>query len=400
MRLALISQTYPPMVSGLARAVCQLAEGLAGRGHEVAVLTASELPHPYRAQRNGVSLIRLRSHPTPLRVGQRWCWWRWRQVASLLASLQLDLVHLHDPSLGAFVIPRATEALGLPLVITAHALPRNIAALALNPPGARRWIEDGLWAIAARRLPHFDAVVAPSAYVAEQFARHAGATPVVISNGVDLRQFRPEPATESEVDETAARFGLDPARPVLLHVGRLDHEKRVEEVVQACAQVIRDSRAQLIVAGDGNARGRLERLARRLGVASDCRFPGFIAHDTGLPSLYRLARVFVIASRIEAEGLVVLEAAACGCPIVAVRATTMPELVECPGCGLLVEPGDVPAMASAIQRLLSDGSDRAACSQAGPRMAEAHSRQRSLDLHEALYQRLIQPRSAPTPAAG
>ncbi len=79
MRLALISQTYPPMVSGISMAVCQLAEGLAERGHQVLVLAASERGKPHTDDTPNLRLTRLRSFPTPLRVGQRWCWWQRRR---------------------------------------------------------------------------------------------------------------------------------------------------------------------------------------------------------------------------------------------------------------------------------------------------------------------------------
>jgi glycosyltransferase involved in cell wall biosynthesis len=99
--------------------------------------------------------------------------------------------------------------------------------------------------------------------------------------------------------------------------------------------------------------------------------------------------VFAISSRIEAEGIVVLEAAASGLPIVAVRATSMPELVERTGCGYLVEPGDDAGMADRLVNLMRNPPQRERLKQASLAMARQHSYEITLDRHEALYQRLV-----------
>ncbi len=388
MRLALISQTYPPMVSGVSMAVSQLAEGLAGRGNQVLVLTASERGDPHTENFQNLRVTRLRSFPTPLRVGQRWCWWGRRTLIHHLGAFRPDVVHLHDPALGALQIPGAIRPLGLPLVITAHALPINVAHIANVSLRLGRWVESCVWHLAARRLVDFDAVVTPAKYTAASYARHAGGRPIAISNGVDLQRFFPGLGGAQERARLAGGFGVDPHRPIILHVGRIDNEKEVEVVIQAAARALAQADAQLLVVGDGNARRRLIRLARELGIGDRALFPGFIGKDA-LPAVYRLATVFAISSRIEAEGIVVLEAAASGLPIVAVRATTMPDLIERPGCGYLVEPGDAGAMAERLVYLLRNPSERERLKQAALAMARQHSYETTLDQHEALYQRLV-----------
>ena len=399
MRLALISQTYPPMVSGISVAVRQLSQALAGRGHAVLVLTASDCGRPYEQDQEGVHLVRLRSRPTPSRVGQRWCWWREAEIRTRLAPFQPDLIHLHDPLLGAFLIPGIAHRMGLPLVITAHALPENLLSIASAPPGASQVGRAALWALAASRSREFAAVITPAGYTARQYSAHAGTRAVVISNGVNLERFQPFPTHPGEGRQLALRYGLDPALPIILHVGRLDHEKRVDDVMCAAALAMQRVEAQLLVVGDGNARRSLERLSRKLGIEARTAFSGFVSRDGDLPGLYRLGRVFVLASRIEAEGIVVLEAAASGLPIVAVRATSMVELIEGPACGFLVEPSDLTAMADRLVSILVDKDVQDRLGRAARSMATQHTLQRSVELHEALYQRVIERARAARPAA-
>jgi glycosyltransferase involved in cell wall biosynthesis len=86
----------------------------------------------------------------------------------------------------------------------------------------------------------------------------------------------------------------------------------------------------------------------------------------------------------------VLEAAACGLPIVAVRATSMPELVEENGCGYLVPPGDIHAMADRLVAVLRDPAAREVFGQAGLEMARRHSLEQTLERHEDLYHSLLE----------
>jgi glycosyltransferase involved in cell wall biosynthesis len=86
-----------------------------------------------------------------------------------------------------------------------------------------------------------------------------------------------------------------------------------------------------------------------------------------------------------------LEAAAAGLPVVAVRATSMPELVEQTGCGYLVPPGDIHAMAERIVEILRNPSERESLSLAALAMAQHHSLEGTLAQHEALYESLLAP---------
>jgi glycosyltransferase involved in cell wall biosynthesis len=358
------------------------------------VLSASDRGEAYRELRAGVELVRLASRPTPSRRGQRWSWWSRDEIERFLTEFRPELLHLHDPVLGGLVMPSFARERRLPLVVTAHALPWYVSAQAPDLPGLRSLVEAAMWAFASDLISNSQAVVAPSRFTAAQVDAHGGSGTVVISNGVDLDKFRPEAATPDERQTVLERFGLDPARPVILHVGRVDREKNVDDVVRAAAIAMASTDAQLLVVGDGNRLRDVEELARELGIGRASRFIGFVDPNGGMPSIYRTGAVFAIASELESEGIVVLEAAACGVPIVAVRATSMPELVEESGCGHLVPPGDVHAMADRIVQVLRDPAAQRALGEAGVAMARAHSLALTLDRHEELYQSLLVPAAA------
>ncbi len=180
--------------------------------------------------------------------------------------------------------------------------------------------------------------------------------------GVDTDLY--SPGTVS-ADERRA-LGLDPGRPVIAFVGGMDvpHAfKGVEQLLAAFAHPQIARRAQLVLVGDGELRPGYEATARRLGIAEHVHFLGR-APEEDLVRVYRAATMTVLPSTTEEEafGIVLIEAMACGSPVVA---SALPGVRSVVGTGddargLTVSPGDVPALANALARLLNDDKLRAA----------------------------------------
>jgi glycosyltransferase involved in cell wall biosynthesis len=202
---------------------------------------------------------------------------------------------------------------------------------------------------------------------------------------VDLAHFSSAPSQPDEDAALRRKYGLDPTRPVILHVGRIDVDKQVEVVVRAAAKSVRSAAAQLVMVGDGTQREAVRRLAEDLGIREHCHFPGFVSAGGDLPGLYRLASAFVTASEIETQGLVLLEAMAAGVPIVAVSAGAVPELVSNGVNGYLVARHDEAAMAERLTALLLNPEQARALGRAGCALAQAHGLENSLDAHERIY---------------
>jgi len=141
----------------------------------------------------------------------------------------------------------------------------------------------------------------------------------------------------------------------------------------------------MLVVGDGRQRDHLIKQCTMLGIAERVHFTGFISKDQGLPDIYRMASVFITASEIETQGIVLLEAAASGLPIVAVNATCIPEIVHDTVNGYLTEPGNNSAMSKAIRMLLKDPETSKAMGRAGRTLAELHNREETFDRHERMY---------------
>jgi glycosyltransferase involved in cell wall biosynthesis len=188
-----------------------------------------------------------------------------------------------------------------------------------------------------------DALIAVSAALGEGLVA-LGAPPAkvtVLRNGVELSLFRPHP------DRSAARAALGLAGPTLISVGHLIERKRNHLTIEALALLPDHT---LLLVGEGPERAALEALAQRLGVADRVRFEGAVPHKA-LPRYYTAADVMVLASSREGWANVLLEAMACGTPVVATPAWGSREAVAAPEAGIVVEEATGAAIAEAIRRL-------------------------------------------------
>jgi len=144
---------------------------------------------------------------------------------------------------------------------------------------------------------------------------------------------------------------------VVIAAGRLDQVKDFPTLLRAFARLA-DKKLRLVVLGEGGQRLTLENLARELGIAGRVDFPGWIANPFALMSR---ARLFVLSSRYEGLGNVLVEALACGCPVVSTDCPHGPrEILENGKWGALVPVGDDAALAAAMETALSQNPDRAA----------------------------------------
>ncbi len=143
----------------------------------------------------------------------------------------------------------------------------------------------------------------------------------------------------------------------LVFCGRLngsrDPVKRVDLLLKAMPQVLERHSLELNILGTGSRSNEYAKLARVCGIEEQVHFLGHVDHGM-LPKYYAAADLFVLPSRMESFGLVLVEAMACGLPVVATRVGGIPEVVEEGVTGLLVAPDDSRALAEAINSLLDD----------------------------------------------
>jgi len=253
-----------------------------------------------------------------------------------------ELVHAHSPMGVGISGVRYARRDDLPVVATYHTplpeyadyLPFSRAASAIARP-YESWFYGQV-----------DLITGPSPAALEGIAEHVDVPTAVVSNGVDLERFVPQ-------DRDAARDRLRdcgytvPDGPILGYTGRHGHEKRIGDLIDAAAGLD----ATVLVGGNGPAHEVLRQRASRSDAT--VRFLGFLDR-ADLPPFYAALDAFVFPSPVETEGLVALEAMACGTPVVGVDAGALVDTIDDGETGRRVQPGDVEAMQAAIDEILTD----------------------------------------------
>jgi phosphatidyl-myo-inositol dimannoside synthase len=238
-----------------------------------------------------------------------------------------------------------------PMAAFARAVTGAPSALFLH--GIEAWQSPAkpLTALAARRADWF---VGVSRVTVDRFRAWANVSSercLVLPCCVDLRRFTPA-APRREIIE---RYRLAGTRPVL-SLARLagnERSKGFDQVLAVLGSIAREAPDVVyVIAGGGNDRARLEQMARSLGVADRVRFTGYVK-DADKVDLYRTARAFVLAGRGEGFGIVLLEAMACGVPVVASTLDGSYEAIGRGAMGIAVDPNDGDALSGAILAALA-----------------------------------------------
>jgi 1,2-diacylglycerol 3-alpha-glucosyltransferase len=206
---------------------------------------------------------------------------------------------------------------------------------------------------------------------------------IPISCGIDLGRFHPG----NDGHELKHRFKI-PDRQILLAVGRLDEEKRIEVIIRAMPEIIARVDAHLVVAGKGKLFGGLKSLVRKLGLEDRVTFTGFIADDE-LPNLYDLADLFVMPGVAELQSIATMEAMASGLPVMAADAMALPELVHHGENGLLFPPDNSHALAEAAIQILTDESSKKRMAKRSLEIIQIHDINKVAETFEHLYMRML-----------
>jgi len=301
-----------------------------------------------------------------------------RKIRHLIKASGSNLVHSHGYKADIYAF-LATRFSSVPIVSTAH----NWTGKSEVPS-----IYNKLDRLALR---WFSRVAAVSDGVAQKLRGSGlGSRRIVrISNGVDLAPFEAGTAIQTEV-----RRGVDVIVGV---VGRLVKQKGCDFFLRAVAEVLpRFPSTKILFIGDGPERKNLEQLARDLSIQENVAFLG---HSNDMPSLYASMDFCVLPSLMEGMPMTVLEGMAAGKPVIATTVGEIPKMVDSNINGLLVPPGNVAELSSAMIQLLSDTSLRQQMGENARKKArKCFSAEAMAQAYIALYDELLDNQERPARA--
>jgi glycosyltransferase involved in cell wall biosynthesis len=332
-RILFYNVTASFIPGGLETYCWEAGRALARRGHEVTIAAGSR----GRAWHDEVKLIQF-----PFRIEQDWPNFgtRFRRLMERLSFARHSLGYLAAAGFDAVIVNKPFD---FPVLWQARR--RGLAAQTLFRSGGTDFFAgDRLFAGAIRHW------VSASRYNARQVERRYGRSVQVIHNGVDTTVFRPRGRDQG----LRASFGAGPDDCLIASVGRLVGWKGLRVVLEALAGLPR--RFRYLVVGTGSEAKALKLQAAQLGIAERVRFCGRIDHAE-LPRLLSQCDLFVQPSiGEEAFGISVVEAMACGIPVLASNNGGLPEIVVEGETGRLLTPGEVSVWREAIEGTAGDGA--------------------------------------------
>jgi glycosyltransferase involved in cell wall biosynthesis len=379
MRVVLITDPFLPKIDGIVTMVTRTVEYLQRRGDEVLVIAPDGGPE----ELFGARVIGIPSGPFWLYPELRLALPRTR-IRKMLTDFNPEVIHVFEPALLGFAGIYYSAVLRIPLVISAHTyIPAYLRYYRLGV------LEGFTWMLMRARHRRANLNLCTSTITQTDLRAHGIENPVLWRRAVDSETFTPR-AKSAAMRERLS--GGEPEKRLLLYVGRLSAEKEVgalREVMLA----IPDTR--LAIVGDGPERQNLER-----------HFAGTLTAFTGymrgqeLAEAYASADLFVLPSQTETLGLVLLEAMAAECPVVACRAGGVPDAVQDGVTGFLFEPGVAGALLQAVQKALSPETDLEGIRKQARLDAEKHGWAAATEQLVGLYQQTIDSHEPKVPPRG
>lgn len=385
MRVLFLSDVYFPRINGVSTSIATFRADLVACGVESTLIAPEYDPSASFAQRAedaAQSIVRIPSAPLPGDREDRRM--HFRPLERALVRLgPFDLVHVHTPFVAHYAGVRHARIHRIPCVATCHMHLEEYLHfyMPLLPRPLGRALARSFTRSQARRL---DAVIAPSAPMRDVLERYQVRTRVrVVPTGLSSDRF-----ARGDGARFRSRLGLDQGRPLLLHVGRVAHEKNIAFLMQCFARVRRAAPdAVFAIAGEGPAERALKRLAVRLGIEDAIRFTGYLDRKQSLLDCYAAADVLMFASHAETQGLVLLEAMAQGVPIVSTAALGTRSILK-QESGAIIAPERAQEFAAAVVRALKSADLRRDMAERGRAYARSWSSRAMARRMAALYREI------------
>jgi 1,2-diacylglycerol 3-alpha-glucosyltransferase len=372
MRIAQFTESYAPVINGVAVAIDLLTEALSPR-HEVEVFAPA-----YPGHRDDRPIHRFRSYRLPGHSDYPLAFPHSRSVYRKFRAGGFDVVHTHSPFALGQVGRRWARRHGLPIITTYHTLYVEYNHYARFAP--RGAVKGVLRELSRRYCEACDAVVVPTEPIREVLREYGVRRPVhVIPTGLKLAA---PLARDARVRE---EFGIPAEAPLVLYAGRLAREKNLDLLFESFGRIgQRRPDAWFLVAGSGPSEQEARRLAKRSEAGARVVFAGFLP-PVRMPELYAAADLFAFTSTTDTQGLVLTEAKAAGLPVVSVNAYG-PGVVVKDGVDGLLTRNDSGAFSAAVLQLLDSPELRLQMREAALREARRFSIEATCAAYETLYQ--------------
>lgn len=383
LRIALFTNNYLPFIGGVLLSINRLYQGLKSRGAAVKIFA------PIYQQDENTSgdsdifrcpclfSVKMNNFPVANIFS--------RKITAEFDTFGADLIHVHHPFWLGKKGLRLAKRRGLPVVLTYHTRLEHYTHYVPLPGLALKKLA------AHFAIKHFankcDAIITPTAST-EEYLRNLGVSAIIetIPTGISIKDYEAWPA--EQIKKVKSQY-VHPGELLLISVARMAKEKNLDFLIDGLAKVKKRTNTpfKCLLVGDGPEKGRLEEKVASLDLSGEILFTGNLTPNNVIAH-YLAADLFVFASTSETQGMVLVEAMAGGCPVVAVRASGVHDVVKNSFNGFKVAES-TEIWAEAVANLLNDPQQLTILAENSKDFARKYSVEIMTDKVSGLYRHVI-----------
>jgi len=335
--------------SGVVVSTLRFAKLLKERGHNVIFIGARSVENKVHNYHDGIKAYRFRSLPVPKSCGWNLAFPTVRELKKIFKDEKIDIVHIILPMSGSIMAIKAAKALNIKIVAHSHSQPENLfmdMPKIIQPTLNRIWNSYLMWTYSKA-----SSLIYPSEMARTLLDKLSKRNQLshVISNGINTKEFK-----QVSIGDFYNKFNIPEDTIKLLFVGRLFPEKSIDTIIKAIPHIIKEyQNIHIMIVGGGYLKSKLEKLTHDLKVNKFVTFLGLVSEEDKILA-YNASDIFILPSLAELEGMVVLEAMACGKPIIISDAKMSASRFFVDNNGFLFETKNAKDLAKKILSLTSN----------------------------------------------
>ncbi|MBC7539439.1 MAG: glycosyltransferase [Bacteriovorax sp.] len=357
MNIVYVSDQYWPSVSGVPVSMDSFKDNFTQRGHKISLIVP-DYPEAvvWDKEHNSKNIFRFRSRSIFFNKENRLVYKsEKKKIYERLDLIRPDIIHIHTEFALAKLVIKYAKKNNIPLVLTAHTNWEELINeyIKFIPHRVARFY---CRSILRRIFNKVDVVIVPTTLMESRLNQYYIQSPIqVIPTGINVSHFSRNDEemelTHNLILESLSERIKD--HKTLLYVGRLGKEKNIKFLIDAFSQLVKsNSDIKLIIVGDGPAKSELENYTKQLSLDGRVIFTGYVQRNM-LADFYSMAHIFIFASKVESQGLVILESMTCGTPVVAIGEMGTRALMASGDGGFMVDD-DLDLFIEKVELLLND----------------------------------------------
>jgi 1,2-diacylglycerol 3-alpha-glucosyltransferase len=366
--------------SGVVVSTLRFAKLLKERGHNVIFIGARSLENKNHSYHDGIKAYRFRSLPVPKSCGWNLAFPTIRELKRIFKEEKIEIVHIILPMSGSIMAIKAAKALNIKIVAHSHSQPENLfmdMPKIIQPTLNRIWNSYLMWTYSKA-----SSLIYPSEMARTLLDKLSKKNQLshVISNGINTKEFKP-----ISIGDFYEKFNIPENTIKLLFVGRLFPEKSIDTIIKAIPYIIeKNKNIHIMIVGGGYLKSKLEKLTHDLKVEKYVTFLGLISEEDKVLA-YNASDIFVLPSLAELEGMVVLEAMACGKPIIISDSKMSASRFFVENNGFLFETKNAKDLADKTLELILNDTLRNEMGKISLEKSKNYDIQKSVDRLEEVY---------------